>query len=211
MIKRGYAIQMTYDISDIEKQEAKKALLHFDNAVKLLGFASDNLNTIKTPFTDNSDMTPESVVKERFFLRQFRDQSIEQFDAFKFSAFKCVSIMQNFSSDTQTIKLMKSFISAIDDLETKVNDFVKSFDVLDSKDFSKKIVEKINDIQKQCDDIHEIVDERIKDHIQKNILANNWVDIVSNNLQNKIEKKTPLMLELFNKRQDQLNEELKNK
>ena len=211
MYKKAYAVQLCYEVSDAEKQQAEKALLHFDNSLKLLDLASDHLNIMKTPFKENSDMTPEAVMKARVAIRRFRDQSAENFNDFKVAAFKCVNAMQPFSSDTQTIKLMKSFVNSVNDLETNVNDFIGLFDELDGKDFAKNIVSLIEAIQNKCEEIEEIIDERLKDHIQSNILAKNWVNSVSDELQTKIEKKTPLMLDLFNKRQDQLNQEVKNK
>jgi hypothetical protein len=211
MIKRAYAIQMTYEVSDAEKQKAEKALIFFSNTLKLLRLSSDHLNVMKTPFKDNTDITPEAVTKARVAIRCFRDQSVKNFNDFKKEAFKCVGAMQSFSSDTQTVKLIKSFISSINKLETQVNDFVGLFDELDDKDFSKNIVSSIEEIQKTCEDIEEIVDQRLIDHIKSNILAKSWVDSVSNELQTKIEKSTPLLMELFDQRQEQLNWEIKNR
>jgi len=213
MIKiiKAYNISMTYDVSDSEKVEAEKAIMSFNHTMKMLNIASDHLNIIKTPFKDNPEMSPEDVMKARSALRRFRDKSIENFNEFKLTSFRCVNIMQNFASDTQTVKLMKSFISSIDSLEVKVNNFTELFNNLEDKDFSTKVVSTIEEIQKECEEIEEIIDERIKNHIQTNILASSWVDSVSNELQMNIEQKTPLILDLFNKRQDQLNEKIKEK
>ena len=202
---------MSYDVSDTEKQQADKALLYFKAAEKWLMQASDYLNIMGTPFKDNPDMTPEDVMKARAVIRRFRDKTIENFDKFKRVSFECVNLMQTFSTDTQTLKLMKSFITSVDDLEVKVNHFADLFNDLQDKDFAKNVVTSIDDIQKQCDDIDQIIDERIKNHIQKNILATSWVDSFSNDLQMKIEKKTPLIVDLFNKRQDQLNEPIEER
>jgi hypothetical protein len=206
MIKKSYSVQMSYNVSDTEKQQAEKALLFFKAAEKYLVQAADHLNIMKTPFKDNPDMTSEDVMKARAVIRRFRDTAIDNFDKFKRVSFDCVNLMQTFSTDTQTLKLMKSFITSIDELEVKVNGFADLFNDLQSKDFAKDVVASIEDIQKQCDDIDEIVDERIKSHIQTNILATSWVDSISNDLQMKIEKKTPLIVDLFNKRQEQLND-----
>lgn len=197
---------MSYDVSDSEKNQADKALLYFKAAEKFLMQASDHLNIMKTPFKDNPDMTPEDVMEARAVIRRFRDKAIENFDKFKKIAFDCVNLMQTFSSDTQTLKLMKSFISSVDDLEVSVNQFSELFNDLQSKDFAKDVVTGIEDIQKQCDEIDEIIDERIKSHIQTNILATSWVDSISNDLQMKIEKKTPLIVDLYNQRQEQMND-----
>jgi hypothetical protein len=211
MIKKSYVVQMTYDVSDEEKLQAERALLFFNHAMKLLDLSKDHLDIMKTPFKDNPEMNPDEVMKARAALRRFRDKVIDNFNEFKVASFKCVDIMQNFASDTQTVKLMKSFVSAVEELELKVNSFTDLFEDLESKEFAKNIVQSIEDIQKECEEIEEIVDERIKNHIQTNILASSWVDAVSNNLQMKVEQKTPLILELFNKRQDQLNDVIKER
>jgi len=211
MIKKAYSVQMSYDVSDSEKQQAEKALLYFKSAENTLSQSSDYLDIMKTPFKDNPDMTEDDVMKARAVIRRFRDKSIDNFDKFKKISFECVNLMQTFSTDTQTLKLMKSYIASIDDLEVKVNHFADLFTDLQSKDFTKNVVSAIEDIQKECDSVDEIIDERIKPHIQTNILATNWVDSVSNDLQMKIEKKTPLIVDLFKKRQDQLNQSIEEK
>lgn len=211
MIKKSYSVQMSYDVSDTEKHQAEKALLYFKGAEKALMQASDYLNIMGTPFKDNPDMTPDDVVKARAVIRRFRDQAVDNFNNFKKVSFECINLMQTFSTDTQTFKLMKSFIASVDTLEIKVNHFADLFEDLKDKDFAKNVVSSIEDIQKQCDEIDQIIDERIKNHIQTNILATSWVDSISNDLQMKIEKKTPLIVDLFNKRQDQLNEAIEER
>jgi hypothetical protein len=211
MIKKAYAINMSYEVTDAEKQRAERALLCFNHTIKLLGLSNDHLNIMKTPFKENPEMSVADVMKARVSIRRFRDKSVENFNEFKQSAFKCVNAMNPFSSDTQTVKLMKSFITSIDDLENKVNKFVELFNDLESKDFSKNIVASIEGVQSQCDEIEEITDDRVKNHIQTNILAKSWVDSISNDLQMKVEQKTPLILDLFNRRQDALNETLKDR
>lgn len=206
MIKKAYAVQMSYDVSDAEKVQAEKALLYFTHALKMLNLSSEHLNIMKTPFKDKPDTNPDEVMKARAAIRRFRDKAVDNFNEFKHAAFKCVNVMQSFASDTQTVKLMKSFVSSIDELEINVNNFVDLFMDLEDNDFSKNIVSIIEKIQEQCEEVEEIIDERIKTHIQTNILATSWVDSVSNELQTKVERKTPLILDLFNKRQDQLND-----
>lgn len=202
---------MSYEVSDTEKKQAEHALLCFASALKVLQQASDHLNIMKTPFKDNPNMSPEEVMKARAAIRRFRDKAIENFNSFKEVAFQCVNSMQMFASDTQSVKLMKSMITAIDELEVKVNDFGEVFNDLQSKDFSNNVVSGIEDVQRQCDDIQEIIDERIKTHIQNEILATSWVDSVSQDLQMKVEKQTPLIMDLYNERQNQLNDAIKER
>lgn len=211
MIKKSYSIQMTYDVSDAEKMQGEKALLHFNHAIKLLNLSADHLNIMKTPFKDNPEMSPDDVMKARAAIRRFRDKAVDNFNDFKIASFKCVNIMQGFASDTQTVKVMKSFISTVETLENSVNDLVDLFGNLKSKTFSKDVVKAIEGIQAECEEIEEIIQDRIKNHIQSNILAKSWVDSVSKDLQMKIEQKTPLILDLYNKRQEQLSGLMKEK
>lgn len=205
MIKKSYSVQMSYDVSDVEKSQAEKALLSFDYALSLLRTANGHLNIMYVPFKDHPDISTEQIVKYRAALRRFRDKSVENFNNFKIAAFKCVTLMQIFSSDTQTVKIIKSFISSIDDIEKQVNKFVAFFDKLESKTFVADVVKSIDKIQKECKDLEEIIDERIKNHLQSNILGKTWIDGISNELQMKVEKKTPLLIDLFHERQNQLN------
>ena len=207
MLKKAYSVQMSYDVTDDEKMIASKAILRFKHTTKLLDMASDYLNIVNTPFKDNPDMTKEDIFKTRVALRRFRDEAIDKFNIFKDAAYKCVSIMENFSSDTQTVKLMKSFINSIDDLEKKVNEFADLFNDLESQDFSKKIVEEIDKVKDQCKDVNSIINERIKSHIQTNILASNWTNEVGNRLQTQINKKKPLILSLFDNKENELDKE----
>jgi len=207
--RKAYIVNMTYEVSDAEKLQASRALVHFNHVLKLLHLSTDHLNIMKTPFKDNPGMSADDVMKARAALRRFRDKAIENFNDFKQAAFKCVNAMQDFSFDTQTIKLIKSLIASIDDLEKNVNKFSDLFNDLESKDFASNIVKEIEKIQSDGDAIEEIIEERIKRHIQNNILATSWVDSVGDEIQMKIEKKTPLLLDLYNKRQDQLNEKVK--
>lgn len=198
---------MSYEVSDLEKAQAEKALLCFNYAQKLLKAASDHLDIMKTPFKDNGDIDTAQVLKFRAALRRFRDKVIDNFNNFKIIAFKCITIMQTFASDTQTVKIMKSFIAAIEDIEKQVNDFADLFSDFQSKTFVKDAVSVIETIQKDCDDLNDIIDERLKTHLQTNILGKNWTDSISKDLEMKIEKQTPLMLDLYNERQNQLNED----
>lgn len=209
-IVKAYSTQMSYDISSDKKIKAEKSLLYFNHAIKILDTAKNHLNLISTPFKENPQMNPDDIMNVRTSLRRFRDKSIENFNEFKKVSFQCVNIMQEFASDTQTIKLMQSFVSSIDDLESKVNDFVDLFQNMESKEFSKDIVDAVESIQTQCDETEEIIDDRIKAHIQSNILAKNWVDSVSDDLQVELQKKTPLIMKLFDDRQNELNNKIKD-
>ncbi|HWZ22832.1 MAG TPA: DUF4476 domain-containing protein [Cytophagaceae bacterium] len=211
MIKKSYSIQMSYDVSDEEKNQAEKALICFNHSLKLLHLASEHLDIMGIPFKDHPDIATDQVLKFRAALRRFRDKSIENFNQFKIAAFQCITLMQMFSSDTQTLKIMKSFVSSIEDIENQVNDFSDLFGNLESNSFVTDVSTSIQNVQKECEQLEEIVEDRIKNHIQSNIIGKTWIDNVSDQLQMKVERKTPILIDLFKQRQDQLNDILRDK
>lgn len=202
---------MSYEVSDVEKSQAERAILVFSHTQKLLKAASDHLKIMLTPFKDHPDIDSEQIKKFRAAIRRFRDKAIENFNQFKISAFKCITLMQTFSSDTQTVKILKSFISTIEDIEKQVNEFSDLFNDLDSKGFVADVIKIMESIQTECDELDDIINERIKNHLQTNILGKNWIDSVGDELEMRVEKETPLMLDLFNERQEQLNDINKKK
>lgn len=191
------ATQLSYEVTENEKQVAEKALIIFNITKNLLTKSNDYLNIIRSPFINSPEISYDQLYKFRAALRRFRDKAIENFNKFKVASFKCISIMNNFASDTQTIKLMKSFINAIEELEAKVNIFAEIFDDLKNKNFTQNIIKKVEEIQKKCDEIKDLIDDRLKAHIQNNILSTNWVNSVGNELQMSIEKKKPLMVDIY--------------
>jgi len=198
------ASQLSYNISAAEKNQAEKALICFKHTKKSLKLAIEYIDILYTPFKENSDITAEEIIKYRAALRRFRDKAIENFNTFKLLSFECVQVMDIFSSDSQINKLIKTFISLIDDIQSDVNKFVDEFKDLKSKTFIPDIIKCIDNIKKNSDQLQEIIDERILSHIQENILSSTWIDDVSRELKRKIEKKKPLIIDLYNKSQENL-------
>ena len=198
------ATQLSYNITAEEKLKAESALLCFKHTEKKLKAAISHLDIIYTPFKNHADIKSEEIVKYRAALRRFRDKSIENFNEFKKLSFNCVNIMQIFSSDTQIFKLIKTFISIIDELENCVNKFIAIFDDLKSKTFAEDVVKSIDKINEKSSQLEDIVNNRINTHIQNNILASTWIDDLSKDLNKKIEKKNPIMMDLFRTRQEKL-------
>lgn len=202
-----YALNMTYEVPDEEKDRATKVIMYLEHLIKILKFCEDHLDLIYTPFKDNKNISPDQAFTARAALRRYRDKVIENFNVFKRQAFKSFVLLQPFAIDTQIVKLLKSFVSSINDIEKQVNRFVDLFSNLQSKDFGVATVKAIENIKKELAELEQIIEDRMINHIQNNILARNWVDNVSNELQQKVEKQIPLSIELVQER----NEKMKGK
>jgi len=197
---------MSYSVPSEDKDKAEKALVAFDFLLKKLQAANAHLDLIYTPFKENSNITPEQTYKARAALRRYRDKAASNFNEVKKIAFRCYVLLQPFSSDTQMVKLSKSFVFSMSDIEKQVNRFLELFSILDAKEFATTIVKSVESVKKEIAQIEQIIEDRVKNHIRNNILARNWVDAVSNELQEKVEKKIPLSVELVNERNKEIDE-----
>ena len=210
MLRKIYALQLSYDVSDAEKQQAEKALLCFEHSLKSLYQATRHLDKMAIPFKDHPDIKPEEIVEYRSSLRQFRDKVIENFTAFKVDSFRCIEALQIFTSDTQTLKLINLFTSSVEEIENKVNEFSSLFDNLEAQTFIQDLNKKIDELKASCKELKEIIDERIIEHLKTNIIGKNWVSSIGDQLQVSIEQQTPILIDLFKQRQEQLHN-IKNK
>lgn len=195
---------LSIDVPENEKDRATKIIANLDYLQKLLKSSNEYLDLIYTPFKDNSQISPEQSFKARDALRRFRDKVAEYFNTFKKQAFKCIVMLQPFSFDTQIIKISKSFILCIGDIEKQVNRFIDLFSNLEAKDFGTTVVQAIENIKKEVAQLDQIIEDRLKNHIQNNILARNWIDNVSDELETKVEKRVPQSIQMVEERQKEL-------
>jgi hypothetical protein len=205
-IKR-YALQLSYSVSDEEKEKAEKALSYYNFLLRTMKEANEHLDLIYIPFKDGTPITPDQAWKARAALRRYRDADIEIFNKFKKIAFKCFSIMHEFSTDTQVVKLNKAFVLSIGDIEKQVNRFSEIFSDLKSKDFGSSIIKCIENIKKEIAQLEQIVEDRIMAHIESQILNRTWVDLVSKELQQKIEEKIPSSIKMVEQRKGKTDQD----
>jgi hypothetical protein len=211
MKKKIYATQLTYEVPSIEKDQASKTILNLDYLLKSLRKCSEYMDLIYVPFKNQQNIDPSEIFKSRSALRRFRDNTLEKFNDFKKQAFRCFILFRPFSFDTTVIKLSRAFVLSITDLEKQVNRLAELFDNLESNDFSTILVKSIDNIKKEIAELEQLIEDRIKDHFEKNILARSWVDNVSEKLQEKIEKRIPSSIKLVEEREKQMNEEKEDK
>lgn len=204
-MKKIYAIQLSYDVSSEEKEQAEKALLYFNYAIDKLNIAINYLDKMAIPFKDHPEIDPKEILQYRSALRIYRDKLIQYFNDFKIASSQCISIMNIFLSDTQVLKLIKLFNSSIEDIEASVNEFSALFNNLESTSFITDINKSIDSIKKLCEELKTIIHERIEDHIKNNIMGKSWIDGISDHLQQSVERKIPLTIDLFRQREEQLS------
>lgn len=208
MYRKAYSIQMHFGVPESEKRVAEKAEEYFDQLLANMEDAKDYLDLIYVPFQKHQNIDMEMIVEYRKTFREYRDQVQLKFRNIAKKGYKCVALMNAFSTDTATEEIMDSFIGTIRELDKYVDTFVSIFSNLNSSEFRDHLISTIDSLKKQMNQIEQLIKDRILDHIDSNILAKNWAKDISDRFEGSqpIEERVPLVVQLFKERQKALQE-----
>jgi dGTP triphosphohydrolase len=206
MYRKAYSIQMHFGVPESEKRVAEKAEEYFEQLISGLQDAKDYLDLIYVPFQKHQNIDMEMVTDYRKTFREYRDQVKLKFRKIVKKAYKCVALMNSFSTDTATEEIMESFIGTIRELDKYVDTFVSIFSNLNSSEFRDHLISTIDSLKKQMNQIEQLIRDRILEHIDSNILAKNWAKDISDGNSEPIEERVPLVVQLFKERQKALQE-----
>lgn len=205
MQKNSYSVQMNFDVPESEKKVAETARQHFEEVIVACEDLADYLRKIYNPFykLQNPDM---KLIQK--YSKTFIDYSKEvnkKFNDILIATKNSVKTMEEFSADTSTEEMMDSFMGTIRELRKYIDIFMSIFQNLNNQDFRNNLISTIDSIKKQTNQIKQLVNDRILEHIENNILARNWSENISDDQEEaKKEEKVPLFVELYRERQQAL-------
>jgi hypothetical protein len=203
--KRAYAVQMSFNVPDSERRVAEKAKEYFKYLTSLLKLSGEYLKLVAEPFKKYSPLDPDELVENRILLRKIERAVSRKFRKISRASRQCISLMHTFSMDTRTEEMMNSFNDAQEEVQKQVQTFLSIFSDLNSPEFGNNLISSVEAIRKQVNQLRQLINDRIIEHIDGNILAHNWYDTVSKKNQDQAtQEKVPLMVELFRERQQAL-------
>ncbi len=212
MFKRiADSIEMSFDIPDSEKDVAEEAKAHFEAVINAVKLGVDHLDHIYNPFVEHTDISVESVVENRGMLQgRYSTKVKENFNTVKKHALMAIRKLNTFSNGDSAIReLISTFEESVGDVELYVSKFL---DILkndyESPEFREKVVETIDKIKSNAERLDDLVYDRIIDHIDTNILTKSWMHDIDVDVDidiNLDEEHIPLIVELFNEREKELN------
>jgi hypothetical protein len=198
MIKKAFAIQMSGRVPDSEKRVAEQAAESFKELNGKLRVAINHLNAISTSFAKLQTPDTKEILKHRMVLRNFRDQVKKNFEEIMSIANNSAVLMAKFGSDPETIEVMNSFGSQIQDLEKQVNRFLALFSNIGDESFMPSVLAAIDSVKKQVSQLKQLVNDRALEHIDTNILAKKWTSDIRDENDNSVYDRLPLLVQLFN-------------
>jgi hypothetical protein len=208
LIKLAETIEMSIEIPDGEINIAKRAVVHFEKLVKKLNSFNKHLNAIYNPFKEYQTVSSDSVEKYRGAIWKYRSQIKENFDKIKELSLLCVRDMSHFDSDTHITELLTSFSNDVGGTEDQVSSLMSVLSNWDTGNYKNNVVTAIESLKKEIAELRKLIYDRIIDHLNTNILAKNWVDDISDELNISIQDREPVITQLYQEREKQLKQML---
>lgn len=199
------AVEKSFDISDGDKQIAEEASLRFEYAIKSLNEATEHLDNIYRPFAKHDRVSTRSIIKGRGVLNRFRQASKDKFEKFKTRVVLAIQKLNYFSNgDADIQELITAFEQGAETVEEKVEAFYEALVDLESENFKDQVIKTIDEIKVEADELDELVNERIIDHIDTNLIGKSWMSETSDRLNIEFAEHLPLVTELFEERKEML-------
>ena len=206
--KFAESINMSLDVPTSEMKIAQRAVRKFQFLIKKMDSFDKHLDILYNPFKSHEDVSEESVVEHRAALRRYRDKINENFIEIKTFIVSCIADLNYFSSDSKFSELVKSFNDSMGDIGEILENLLSSLDNWKDKDYRNHVIECIEGVKKQTAQVEQLINDRIIEEINTNILAKNWTDTLDDKLKLSIKDKEPYISQLYKEREKKLKEAL---
>lgn len=197
-------IEMSFDIPSDEKEKAESASSFFTAVISSLDHSKKHLDIIYIPFKKADNVSSDAVVEYRGAIYRFKEQVKRNFNKTKLIALKAIVLLNGFASDTHILELVNAFRDGIGKVEKQVTILLDILSDYRSQDFKNNVISGVEAIRREAFEVEKLINDRIIDYIDTNILAKDWMTATSNELEEKIESRVPFITQLFNERQKAL-------
>jgi len=218
MLKSG-TVEMTLDIPEEEKKIAATLVAWLKLLINKLMNFNNYLNLLYNPFKEYQTVSEESIHKYRATLWRFSEEIEKEYLgkntvsgtnpkdwSIKKTAFMCAAKLKEFSSDTHISKLLESFSDDATDVEDNVDRLVAIIRNYTSSTFRNNVVSSMENTKKEISELKKLIEDRIIDHINTNILAKNWIEDSSQELNIPVQKREPYVVRLYQEREKRLRQ-----
>lgn len=207
--KLAQLVEMSLDVPDGDKKIARKIVQKLQQIIKKIELFDKQLNILYNPLKNNDDVSEKSIVENRGTIRRYRDEIEKIFTEMRTLAYITLQEMNYFNIDGHIMDLIKTFTDSFNDIDESVNILLENLDDYKSDKYKDNIISTVENVQKQCGQLENLIKERIIKHINTNVIASNWYDGLSDTVQTSIQKNEPAITRLFKEREEQLKQVLK--
>lgn len=200
MYRFAQTSKMIYNIPDSQIEKARKAKELFEDLIGLVRFCNNHLDQIREPFDGLTETNGEVLAKEKKLFQRYAGAIRHNFDLVLKKSNRCAILMSEFATDTKVQTMMNSFLSYIDEIEKESKRLLDVFDNFKNPNFPVSLISAIDQIKKTNVQIKELVNDRILEFIDVNILASDRVKDITDENDNRVYDKKPLLVQLYEER-----------
>lgn len=183
MIKHASVPKRTSEISEEERNVAKKAMIAFDKFLKELWSARHHDERLLNVLDKTDNVDPSALFEIRHLLRKFQRETkdnytrlIVMFAGKKDENFNTVQsgiiqLLTPLEKDTTTRQIKIALQDAMQQLAEFMEEFLEAFEDFNSKDQVSEIKTTSQKAEKIIQSIENIIEKQLKTHFERNILG----------------------------------------
>jgi hypothetical protein len=206
ILKLAQTIELTMDIPESDKKIAANLIVNLQKFVKKLDSFTDHLDIMYDPFKKYNVISEESLYENRSAIWNYNKQILKNFEELKSLAFVCVKGLQFFHSDLNIKEMERSFVDSVSDIESNIENLGKKMQDYDVQDYKSSVNSVFENLKIKSSELKDLIEDRIIDNINKNILNKSWVDNIDDkDLDDVYKNNEPLISKLYKEREGIFN------
>ena len=182
MKKTALNIRITYDVTEEEKEAARKAISMFESFMSELKKSRDEDKRFVDILQDLSDLKPEDLFEIRHLIRRFQKdiqarytkvvflfsgQKDEDFKSITNGAIQSLSIL---STDGKIESIKDALLDSFGQLVQFIEEFIGSLDDFEDNEQTQNIIYISKKADKIVYSLENLIDRDLKPYLEKNIL-----------------------------------------
>lgn len=197
MKKLAHQIELALLIPEADKEIAKLCIELLKSTVTRLGYSDDLLNKMYLPFKENTGASTESFKKDSPAIFRYKENIKKTFSEIKYMVLKSIGQFVYFDSDTKAHEMNESLKELSQDLENLVVEVLDVMDDVEDPNFQTNIIKGMDSIKQQTTSVVELIEDRIIDYLEDNILNTNWFNKSKSDIQLELNEKIPNLTKLY--------------
>lgn len=168
--KNAYMTPRSVDVSDEERQQARRALRAFDEFLASLWRAQQRTERLMNVLGKAPDVQPEQLFKVRHHLRQFQREVRQTYSSLIPEFSEALQRLDPFSKDTETANIRSALLDAMQQLSEIVESFLEALEDFNAPNQVQRLNVLHQKAQQLAQSIEAVVEGRLHDHFERDIL-----------------------------------------
>lgn len=188
-----YAIQRSSQISEEERNSARKAIYGFQDFLKHFWAVRQQDHRLLNVLEKNPDVTPEKLYEQRHLLRKFQAEAKERYTKliFEFAGKKnpdgkviggVLHLLRPLEKDTKTREIKNALQDALQQFTQFIEEFLEAFEDFNDSEQVNNILATSQKADSIYKGIESIIEGQLIPHFERNVLKNNKIGSIRGNI-----------------------------